>query len=114
MAHNLQILLNARSIVYSSISCLNVLNVITDAAERAAVLESLAMLAKDIGTVKYVVLQVYEGDSSGTPGKGRVSQNNQKLAWYLPDIQKFFPELFWKYQVTGDKKNILLLTLEQT
>jgi len=102
--HNEEVLLDSQ-VMYNvnSITCLNVLNVITSKKERADVLKNIRMIVKTQKNEPVVLFSIYEGNRSGVPGT-RTTQTNMKTADYIPEIQKVFPE--WEVQQQG---NVLIV-----
>jgi hypothetical protein len=92
-----------------TIACLNVLNVLQDKEERAALYLAIA-LAAGAQSIPAMVIQVYEGNGSGIPSTGKVTQTNLKMENYLEEIQEYFPLRTWDYT---KRKNTLVMTRKQ-
>ena len=77
----------------SSITCLNVLNVIKDKEERKVVLSYIRYVLdqQSFGKLPVIFFQFYEGNRSGIPSK-KTTQTNMKTVDYIPEIQVVFPE----------------------
>lgn len=91
---------------YTSITCLNVLNVIPSKTKRRSAIQEVHKHTFD-RHLNIAVFQVYEGNKSGIT-KG--TQANLPPAEYLQEIQSVFGGSSWEYQTLGTKKNIFLLT----
>ena len=94
-----------------SITCLNVLNVIKDDAERQAVIRQVAGLANYTRNRNLifptVYFQIYEGDRSGIPHPTN-SQLNRKTKDYLTEIEDAFDG--YSIEIMGSKKNIIKIS----
>lgn len=88
----------------TSITCLNVLNVIQDPAERNQLLLDIKQQACYNPNIKAVLFQIYEGNKSNIPSTGKTTQNNKPTKEYLPEILAHFPETLWH---TTTKQNTI-------
>lgn len=88
----------------TSITCLNVLNVIQDPAERNQLILDIKQQACYNQKIKAVLFQIYEGNKSNTPSSGKTTQNNKPTKEYLKEILAHFPESQWH---TTTKQNTI-------
>lgn len=86
-----------------TITCLNVLNVVTSAKERKNLLWNIR---KFVYNQKYnfnhyppVIFSIYEKSGTGRADKN-LTQNNMKTKDYIPEIQYIFPD--WEIQQEGN------------
>lgn len=100
--HNKEMLQNP---CFTSMTCLNVLNVVLSKEERLSLLKTVHKMTFDI-QIDRVVFQVYEGDKSGVPSD---TQANLRPAEYLEEIQQVFGSTSWEVRTLGAKKNIFVL-----
>lgn len=102
-AHNAKVL---SDFCYTSITCLNVLNVITTSEGRINLLKEIHKVAFEDPGIQDIMFQVYEGDKSGI-AKG--TQANLKPKEYIEEITSVFSWTSWELKVLGSKRNIFLL-----
>lgn len=88
----------------TSITCLNVLNVIQDPAERNQLLLDIKQQACYNPNIKAVLFQIYEGNKSNIPSTGKTTQNNKPTKEYLPEILAHFSNDSWH---TTTKQNTI-------
>jgi len=88
----------------TSITCLNVLNVIQDPIERNQLIMDIKQQACYNPKIKAVLFQIYEGNKSNIPSSGKTTQNNKPTKEYLKEILAHFPESQWHITT---KQNII-------
>ena len=98
----------------TSLSVLNVLNVLKSAAERRDMLKAAMALASGSSHIQAIVIQVYEGDRSGKPSRSPRTQLNKPASFYKDEIVRSAP-YGWHLspKMYGDKRNIYLLTRKE-
>ena len=88
----------------TSITCLNVLNVIQDPIERNQLIQDIKQQTCYNPKIKAVLFQIYEGNKSNIPSSGKTTQNNKPTKEYLKEIQAHFSNDSWH---TTTKQNTI-------
>lgn len=96
--HNEAVMNRAIEDGVSCITCLNVLNVVRDENERIAILSNILHIAIESQLVRgeypVILIQVYEGNKSGTPSV-TTAQMNRRATDYYDEIRMLFCEEDW-------------------